>query len=133
MPARSLSLFFSAGALGGLANGVVVWGAGRLGISHALGIALAPGLTAGWLYPRIVWGGLWGVLFVLPLTRWGWVRRGLVLSLAPSLVQLFLVFPLKTKGGVLGLALGALTPLAVLCFNAVWGLVASFWLTVVRA
>jgi len=133
MPARSLSLFFSAGALGGLANGLVVWALGRFGITHALGIALAPVLTPGWLYPRIVWGGLWGALFILPLTRWGWVRRGLVLSLGPSLVQLFLVFPLKTKGGVLGLALGALTPLAVLCFNAVWGLVASFWLTVVRA
>jgi hypothetical protein len=127
--ARSLSLYFSAGALGGLANSVVVWAVGHLGLAH---VASAPALTPGWLYPRIVWGGLWGALFLLPVS-WGWFRKGLLLSLGPSLVQLFLVFPLKTKAGVLGLALGLLTPLAVLFFNAVWGVVASFWLTVVRA
>jgi len=133
MPAaRSLSLFFSAGALGGLANGIVIWAVGKLGFTHALGVAITPALTPGWLYPHIVWGGLWGALFLIPV-GWGWVRKGLLFSLGPSLVQLFLVFPLKTKAGVLGLALGALTPLAVLFFNAVWGVVASFWLTVVRA
>jgi hypothetical protein len=132
MPAaRSLSLFFAAGALGGLANSLVLWVVGKLGFAHTLG-TIAPALTPGWLYPHIVWGGLWGALFLIPL-GWDWVRKGLFLSLAPSVVQLFLVFPLKTKGGAVGLALAALTPLAVLFFNAVWGVVASFWLTVVRA
>lgn len=130
--ARSLSLYFSAGALGGLANSVVVWGVGRLGVAHSLGVAIAPALTPGWLYPRIVWGGLLGALFLLPIS-WGWVRKGLLLSLGPSVVQLLVVFPLRTKAGVLGLALGALTPLAVLFFNAVWGVVTSFWITVVGA
>jgi hypothetical protein len=130
--ARSLSLFFSAGALGGLANSLVMWAVGKLGLAHTLGVTVAPALTPGWLYPHVVWGGVWGALFLIPL-GWGWVRKGLFLSLGPSVAQLFLVFPLKTKAGVLGLALGALTPLAVLFFNAVWGVVASFWLTVVRA
>ena len=67
--ARSLSLFFAAGALGGLANSLVAWGFGELGISRALGVSIAPGLTAAWLYPRIVWGGLWGFAFLLPIAQ----------------------------------------------------------------
>ena len=124
--ARSLSLAFSAGALGGLANSLAVWAFGALGITQAVGVAIAPALTAAWLYPRIVWGGLWGLLLVLPLS-FDWFRRGLVLSLAPSAVQLFVVFPLVAGKGTLGLELGPATPVLVLVFNAVWGVVASFW------
>jgi hypothetical protein len=54
--------------------------------------------------------------------------KGLVLSLGPSLVQLFWVFPMKAGKGVMGLELGTLTPLLVLIFNAVWGLAAAIWL-----
>jgi hypothetical protein len=123
--ARSLSLYFAAGALGGLANSLAVWLFGRLGVSHALGVGLAPALTPAWLYPRVVWGGIWGLLFVLPLDL-GWARRGLVLSLGPTLVQLLVVFP-RAGAGVGGLSHGTLTPLLVVVFNAVWGLVASWW------
>jgi hypothetical protein len=126
-PATSLSLYFAAGALGGLVNSLAVWGLGELGVTRALGVSIAPALTAGWLYPRIVWGGLWGLLFALPLRSPGWVRRGLVLSLGPSLVQLFVVFPVRDGRGVLGLEHGALTPVLVLFATAVWGLVASWW------
>ena len=124
--ARSLSLFFAAGALGGLANSLVVWLSGELGLFRALDVQVAPVLTPAWLYPRIVWGGLWGLLFVLPLSL-AWIPRGLVLSLGPSLIQLLVVFPVKADKGLLGLELGLLTPVLVLFFNAVWGLVASWW------
>jgi len=124
--ARSLSLFFAAGALGGLVNGLVVWLAGDLGITHALGVAIAPKLSAAWLYPRVVWGGIWGFLFVLPVSL-RWLARGLALSLGPSLVQLLVVFPLQARKGVLGLDLGVLTPCFVLFFNASWGIAASWW------
>ncbi len=130
--ARSLSLFFAAGALGGLINSLVVWLFGELGISQALGVAIAPSLSPSWLYPRIVWGGVWGLLFALPLSM-GWLARGLALSLGPSAVQLLLVFPAKAGKGLLGLELGALTPLLVLFFNAVWGVVASWWVRGTRA
>ena len=119
-------LFFAAGALGGLANSVVAWSFGELGVSRALGVSLQPELSPAWLYARVVWGGLWGGLFVLPLANRAWVRRGLLLSLGPSLVQLLVVFPARSAG-MLGLGLGALTPLLVLTTNAVWGLVASWW------
>jgi hypothetical protein len=132
MVVRTLSLCFAAGALGGLANGLLLWLLGELDVTRTLGVAIAPDLTPAWLYPRVVWGGLWGLLFALPVSL-GWLARGLVLSLGPSLVQLFVVFPLKAQRGVLGLELGALTPALVLLLNAVWGVVASGWLRSSRA
>ena len=125
--AQSLSLFFAAGALGGLANSLLVWICGQAGLSQALGVAIAPELTPAFLYPRIVWGGIWGFLFTLPLGGGSFVRRGLLLSLAPSAYQLFVVFP-RAGRGTLGLELGALAPALVLVFNAAWGIVASWWL-----
>ena len=124
--ARALSLFFAAGVVGALANSVVAWLLGELGVPRALGVALAPGWSAGWLYPRLVWGGLWGLLFVLPLTT-AVVPRGLLVSLAPTLFQLFVVFPAWTGKGVAGLELGLFTPLFVALYNAVWGVTASWW------
>jgi len=71
-------------------------------------------------------------LFALPLFT-GWLSRGLVFSLAPSAIQLLVVFPVEARKGVLGLELGILTRLLVLFFNAVWGVVASWWVRGVRA
>jgi hypothetical protein len=125
---RALNTVFAAGALGALANSLAVYLFGALGINQALGVSIAPALTPGWLYPRIVWGGLWGVLFLVPLWRGRpWVR-GLVWSLGPTLGQLLVVFPVQAGTGMLGLELGALTPVLVVLFNAVWGWVAAFWL-----
>lgn len=126
--AASLSLLFAAGAVGGLANSLLVWLCGETGLTGALGVAIAPELSAAWLYPRIVWGGLWGFLFALPLIAQApVVRRGLWLSLAPAAFQLLWVFP-HTGHRALGLDLGALTPVLVLAFNAVWGVTTSWWL-----
>ncbi len=124
---KDLGAAFSAGAFGGLANGLAVWLFGRLGITAALGVGIAPGLSPAMLYPRIVWGGLWGFLFLLGRPRGNAWKRGLVLSLGPTLVQLLYIFPLKSGQGVLGLDLGLLTPLFVVFFNAVWGLAAVLW------
>ena len=125
--AQALSLFFAAGALGGLANSLLVWICGQTGLTGALGVAIAPELTSAFLYPRIVWGGIWGFLFALPLGVRSAARRGLLLSLAPTAYQLLWVFP-RAGRGALGLELGGLTPVLVLGFNAVWGIVASWWL-----
>ena len=118
-------LVFSAGALGALISSLVVWLFGRYGVSQSLGVALAPSLSGYWLYPRIVWGGLWGFLFLLPWLRGKTVSRGLLLSLVPSGVQLFIIYPYHEFHGFAGLEMGLLTPLLVLFFNAVWGLTAS--------
>ncbi len=130
---RDLTKVFSAGCVGGLANSLAVWLFGLIGITAALGVSIAPTLSAGWLYPRLIWGGIWGVVFLLPLLKGkSPLIRGLVLSLAPSLVMLFVVFPLKAGKGMMGLDLGTLTPLFVLIFNGAWGVAAAYWLEYIK-
>lgn len=126
---RDLSLTYAAGSLGGLVNGLVVWLFGLLGITAALGVQSAPALTTGFLYPRLVWGGLWGFVFLLPFIRGSVLWRGIIFSLGPTLVQLLVVFPFKLGKGLLGLDLGTLMPLLVVFFNIVWGVSAAAWLT----
>lgn len=129
---KKLFIFFTAGCIGALANSLVVWQFGQLGISGMLGVGIAPSLSPAWLYPRIVWGGLWALLFILPLMRSRLLYKGLVLSLIPTAVQLFVVFPFKAGKGMAGLDLGMLTPLMVLFFNAVWGLVTALSIRAAR-
>jgi hypothetical protein len=81
------------------------------------------------LYHRLVWGGLWGLVFILPLWQNSLFLRGLFISLGPTLVQLFVIFPFQAQKGFLGLDLGILTPVFVVIFNAVWGWVAAIWLS----
>jgi hypothetical protein len=125
---EKVSIVFAGGCLGGLVNSLTIWIFGLLGITASLGVTIAPQLTAPWLYPRIVWGGIWGALFLLPLLPKHCVLKGLMYSLGPTLVQLFVVFPFKAHQGILGLEKGTLTPLLVIIFNAVWGITAALWL-----
>ena len=118
-------IFFAAGCLGAFANSVVVWLFGDYGITKSLGVSISPALTASWLYPRIVWGGIWGWLFFLPLLNSKPLAKGTILSLFPTIVQLFIVFPYKAHKGVAGMDLGVLTPVFVFVFNWVWGVVTS--------
>src|SRR5512132_2558441 len=86
------AMSFAAGAFGALVNSLAVWAAGVYRLTARLGVGIAPALTPNWLYPRIVWGGIWGFLFLLPLQGRWWLR-GILLSLAPSAFQLLYVFP----------------------------------------
>ncbi len=125
---KEVSLAYAAGALGGLVNGLAIWLFGLVGINQLLGVAIAPELNTPLIYNKLVWGGIWGWLFLLPYPRLTYPSRGLIYSLAPSLVQIFVVFPLALHKGVGGIELGHLTPLLVLFYNAIWGLVTAFWL-----
>lgn len=123
---KTLLIFFAAGCVGALANSLAVWVFGHYGITSSLGVSIAPHLSADWLYPRIVWGGLWGLLFILPMLQSKLLLKGAVLSLFPTAVQLFVVFPMMAHKGMGGLDLGILTPLFVLLFNWVWGVVTAW-------
>jgi len=125
---KNISMVFAAGCLGGLVNILAVWGFGDLGINAALGVRIAPALTPQWLYPRLIWGGIWGLLFLLPVMRSRILSRRIIFSLGPTIVQLFVVFPLKAGKGYMGLDLGTLTPLLVFIFNAIWGVATAIWL-----
>ena len=126
--AKRLTLIFAAGCLGGLANSLAVWLFGAYGVTKTLGVRIAPDLSPAWLYPRLVWGGIWGLLFLLPVFRSSVLKRGLLLSLGPTIIQLFVVFPYKADQGMMGMGLGALTPLLVFVFNAIWGITVAIWL-----
>lgn len=121
-----LSSAFAAGTLGGLINGLAVWIFGETGITAAMGVDLHPHLTPPWLYQRLVWGGIWGFLFLIPVLKKSVAARGLLFSIGPSVVMMLLVFPKMGKGAY-GLSLGTMTPLFVLFFNAIWGLVSALW------
>jgi hypothetical protein len=122
---KKLLIFFAAGCLGALANSITVWLFGYFGVTSLFDVSIAPSLSPGWIYPRIVWGGIWGLLFILPMWQSRLLLKGTVLSLFPTAVQLFVVFPLKANKGIAGLDLGLYTPLFVLFFNWVWGLVTA--------
>ena len=128
---RTLSLCFASGAVGALARAFALWVLAQLGVLSALGVGLGASLSLGALYPRIVWGGLFGAVFLLPV-KGGTARRGLLLSLVPALFELFVVLPYWQGRGMLGVELGALTPVVVLAANAVWGLATSAWLAQVK-
>jgi hypothetical protein len=127
---RRLSMLFSAGAVGGLVSSTVLWALGRFGITSMIGVDLAPRLTPAWLYPRIVWGGIWAVLFLIPVFKNSPVKRGMLLSLGPTAGLLFVVFPHQAYKGYLGLELGGLTPVLIVVLNAIWGITAAAWLSV---
>ena len=129
---RQATLAFAAGALGGLVLFVFLWLIGTIGIPQAIGINFPVNVTKAALYNLITWGGIWGFIFLVPWKQ-GWWIRGLVFSVAPSIVELVVVLPLATPAGMFGLGAGALTPLLVLVANGVWGLVTAWWLEFVGA
>jgi hypothetical protein len=125
---NSRSLFcicFCAGLLGALASSIAAWLAAKAGLPQWFGVDLVPAWTAAWIYPRLVKGGLWGLLFFTtissPRSRKQWVRKGLWLSLLPAAWQLFFIYPNRTYYGILGLGLGTFTPLFVILYALIWG------------
>ncbi len=129
---RKLMILFAAGCLGGLANALVVWQFGASGINTYMGVNIAPHLSAGWLYPKIVWGGIWGVVFLLPLYSSRPMMKGAILSLMPTAIQLLVIFPFQAHKGIGGVELGLLTPLMVLVFNWSWGVVTAVSIKMAR-
>ena len=126
---NSIAVAFAAGSGGGLATLVTAWLFGMFGLTAALGVDLKLPLDPPHMYHFMVWGGIFGFMFLLPLMRGSVVLRGIIFGVAPSVVQCLIVFPVKHDAGMLGMQLGALTPVFVLIFNTVWGIVTG-WLFV---
>ena len=121
-----ITVCFCAGMLGALCSSLVAWQSGQMGFPAMAGVRMAPSLTPDWIYSRLVWGGLWGLTYFLavgPLkSRRHWARKGLWISLLPTIFQLLVVYPYMTNHRWLGLELGQLTPLFIFAYNLVWGL-----------
>ena len=126
-----VSVSFCAGLLAAIVSTAFAWLCIRYGLTTLAGVALQVSLDIRALYPKMIWGGLWGLVFALSVahnrTRRYWVRKGMLISIAPTLYQLFVFFPYQTGYGTLGIELGLLTPLFVFCFNLVWGIFTGFF------
>lgn len=111
---------------GALAGSLADWLVGGLILPEFFGLRLTPAPSPEWLHPRLIWGGLWGLLFLASTPpRWTLPFRGLMFSLAPSAVTLLYLFPFRQEAGWLGLGLSLAAAPLVLAGNAVWGLVAG--------
>lgn len=120
-----VAVCFCAGLLAAIISSSFAWICADFGLTEMAGVTLQTELSLRALYPRMVWGGIWGLAYALTVahvrTRQQWIRKGILISILPTLYQLLIVFPYHTAQGTLGIELGLLTPLFVLCFNLVWG------------
>ncbi|MFZ5776270.1 MAG: hypothetical protein ACOY3Z_12375 [Thermodesulfobacteriota bacterium] len=123
---RKLSGAFTGGVLGGLADSINIWLLSHAGITGLIGVSMKPELTPPWLYQRMVWGGLWMLLLMLPFKEKQTVLRGCLFSLFPSAMMLLLVLPGMGKG-LFGLGFGAMTPAVVIGLNCIYGIIAASW------
>lgn len=123
---KNVSLIFAASCVGGLAKGLLAWLFGASGINAILGSQFAPQLGPQWVYSHMVWGGIWALLFLLPVRGWSLTSLGILYSLPQSIISLLVMFP-KMGRGLLGLQLGYSTPVLAIFFGFVWGLVTAFW------
>lgn len=129
---KNALVVFAAGCLGALIQCLVMWLCSRYGITHSLHVALPGSIAPAWLYPRIVWGGLWGFLFLLPILTSSIFARSFVIALIPTGVQLFIIYPLYEHAGIAGLSLGLLTPFVVLFSYWVWSLATTVTLKLAK-
>ena len=90
-------------------------------------LAGQPGLQA--YYMPMVWGGVFGLLFLLPLNLVSWIGRGIILGIIPGLAQLAL------KSGGIHRIVDLMSPdvfmrhdtlVVMLVYMFVWGLGTSF-------
>lgn len=119
------ALYFTAAALGGMAVVLTVWALGQIGVADLFGVSIKPALEKSFLYRQMVWGGIWGLIFLAPLPIKSLWLKGLAMTLAPVAVAVCILLPLAGKG-FLGVELGALTAVYIYLVNIPWGLVTAY-------
>lgn len=119
------SVCFAGGVCGGLVAGFGAWLAARYGWTAVLGVTLAPSFDAGFFQSRLLWCGLWGLLFLPPILDESILWRGLFFSLCPSLAQLFVTGDGQPGGW--GVGPGTWEPLVVCAINVLWGWATAVW------
>jgi hypothetical protein len=126
---RELALCFAAGAAGGAAKGLLVIACSYFPVSAVLGRHLANALHPqnlphdNGIYARIVWGGLYAFLFLLPVASSSLLVSGLLWGAVITAVQ-WVVLPLLHGS----LHFAAMPIVATLILNSAWGLVTALLL-----
>lgn len=121
-PVALLCVCFCAGLIGILFADGVEWLWLRAGLDGLKGWPLQPMPTGDGFYPRLLWGGGWGLFFYLGVgverRRRRWVRKGMLFSLVPALFQLLVLFPFSRQ---FHLDETLMRLLLLLLLNLVWG------------
>ena len=119
---------FSAGASAAFLTCILVWFAGAVGITDSYGISIKPKLEMLWLYPYIIHGGLWALIYNFPFLQKATVIRGIILSFIPCSFHLFVLYPVFFNEGIMGTRLGDYTPFFIIIAYAIWGVLTSVFL-----
>jgi hypothetical protein len=118
---RQLTLGFGAGAFGAVILALVSAALNALKVQELIGLPPPP-TPESYLplfYRIVVWGGLWGLLLVVPVMNRAWWLKGIIIGALATLAILFYFNP------------GVMTPpmrfAYVLVLNCFWGLAAGAW------
>ncbi len=123
---RLLTLGFGAGAFGAVILALVSMALTALKAQELIGLPASPAPDSylPLLYRTIVWGGIWGVLFALPVLNRLWWLKGLIIGVLASLAIVFYFNPAVTTPPI--------RFIYVLILNAViYGIAAGAWWTLV--
>lgn len=118
---RQLTLGFGAGAFGALILALVSVVLNTLKVQTLIGLPPppAPESYLPLLYRLVVWGGIWGLLFAVPVLNRAWWLKGIIIGVLATLAILFYFNP------------GVTTPPVrfayVLVLNSIWGIAAGAW------
>jgi hypothetical protein len=118
---RLLTLGFGAGAFGACVLAVVAFVLARSGLPQQIGVASPPADLA-FLYRLVVWGGIWGFLFVIPVMSRLWWLKGIVIGLLASAALTLYFSPALGRGPALQLVY-------IVVLNSVWGIATGLWWT----
>ncbi|MGH7006356.1 MAG: hypothetical protein ACREIP_20615 [Alphaproteobacteria bacterium] len=121
---RLLTLGFGAGAFGACVLVLVAYLLARFGVPEQLGITFPPRPMPAALYQAVVWGGIWGLLLVVPVMNRLWWLKGIIIGALATVALLLYFAPPLRDGPMMRL-------LYVLVLNAFWGVAAGFWWVIV--
>lgn len=117
---RLLTLGFGAGAFGACILALASAFFAALHVPELIGLpAPNPQPVLPRLYQAVVWGGIWGLFFVLPvLNRWWWLK-GIIIGTLATLAIVFYFNP--------GITTPPMRFVYVLVLNMIWGVAAGAW------
>ena len=117
---RQLTLGFGAGAFGACILALLYALLGALGVPELIGLPPPePQPMLPVFYRIVVWGGLWGLLLVLPvLNRLSWLK-GMIIGALATLAIVFYFNP--------GIVTPPMRLVYALALNLVWGIAAGAW------
>ena len=127
------SLFvFGVGNLGTLLALMLLFLLQILGLNHFINMPNLPLLSGIWLYPKLVWGGLFALAFLLPFMNNQVLFKGVIVALLITLVGLVIPLPFSIFNGARGLSIGLNTFALLFAFNLVWALITSLMIKLIK-